>query len=216
MVERIHAYFRTLDLGHEEAAELATRYYTHYGLEVRGLSRYHNIDPLEFDRQCDGSLPLEDMIKFDPRVRKLIQDIDRSKARVWALTNAYRHHAQRVLKILRLEDQFEGLVFCDYTLPDFVCKPEPAYYKMAMKQANVADPSKCYFIDDNRKNVNAARAHGWGHCVHLCETGSQVASDDTVEKEDEQEKRDCSDTPVEIVTALEGLRSVWPEIFHRT
>ena len=30
------------------------------------------------------------MIKPDPKLRKLLQDIDRSKARVWALTNAYR------------------------------------------------------------------------------------------------------------------------------
>ena len=47
-------------------------------------------DPLEFDRQCDGSLPLEDMIKYDPSIRQLLQDIDKTKARVWALTNAYR------------------------------------------------------------------------------------------------------------------------------
>ncbi len=30
------------------------------------------------------------MIKPDPHLRQLLQDIDRSKARVWALTNAYR------------------------------------------------------------------------------------------------------------------------------
>ena len=47
------------------------------------------LDALDFDKRCDGSLPLEDMINPDPSVRKLFQDIDRSKARVWALTNAY-------------------------------------------------------------------------------------------------------------------------------
>ena len=48
------------------------------------------LDPLDFDQKCDGSLPLETMIKPDPQLRRLLQDIDRSKARVWALTNAYR------------------------------------------------------------------------------------------------------------------------------
>lgn len=48
------------------------------------------LDPLDFDQKCDGSLPLETMIKPDPELRKLMQDIDRSKTRVWALTNAYR------------------------------------------------------------------------------------------------------------------------------
>ena len=47
-------------------------------------------DPLDFDRKCDQSLPLEEMIHYKPSLRKLFEDIDRSKTRVWALTNAYR------------------------------------------------------------------------------------------------------------------------------
>jgi hypothetical protein len=46
-------------------------------------------DPLDFDAKCDGSLPLESILKPDPSLRKLLQDIDRTKVRVWALTNAY-------------------------------------------------------------------------------------------------------------------------------
>lgn len=30
------------------------------------------------------------MIKYDPTLRKLFEDIDQRKARVWALTNAFR------------------------------------------------------------------------------------------------------------------------------
>ena len=102
-------YLLSLGLGTEEASNLRTTYYTQYGLTLRGLIRHYNIgessypfiiicarsicklqiDPLDFDRKCDGSLPLEEMIPPNPRVRKLFQDIDRSKARVWALTNAY-------------------------------------------------------------------------------------------------------------------------------
>lgn len=37
-------------------------------------------------------------------------------------------HAQRVLRILHLEDLIDGLIFCDYAEPNFVCKPEPEYY----------------------------------------------------------------------------------------
>ena len=39
--------------------------------------------------RCDQSLKLEEMIGPVPSVRKLIQDIDRTRFRVWALTNAY-------------------------------------------------------------------------------------------------------------------------------
>jgi len=60
-----------------------------YGPEP-GLSQMCSLDALDFDRKCDGSLPLEDMISYNPAVRKIFEDIDRSKARVWALTNAYK------------------------------------------------------------------------------------------------------------------------------
>jgi len=112
-------------------------------------------------------LPLEDKLKFDPSVRKLLEDINRSKARVWGLTNAFLPHAKRVLRILKLDDLVEGIVFCDYRVKDFTCKPEAEYFGMAMKQAGLSDPSKCYFVDDNRGHVDAARALGWAKCVHF-------------------------------------------------
>lgn len=37
-------------------------------------------------------------------------------------------HAQRVLRILDIADLFDSIVFCDYSDPDFACKPEPAYF----------------------------------------------------------------------------------------
>ena len=58
--------------------------------ESPGISMIIKLDPLEFDKRCDGSLPLEEMLKPDPSVRKLLEDIDRNKARVWGLTNAYQ------------------------------------------------------------------------------------------------------------------------------
>ena len=99
----------SLGLSDEEASTLVSQYYIQYGLALRGLQRHHGVgiatffsakmiislmpcrvDPLEFDEKCDGSLPLEEILKPDPLVRQLLQDIDRSKCRVWALTNAYQ------------------------------------------------------------------------------------------------------------------------------
>ena len=47
-------------------------------------------DPLDFDSKCDGALPLETMLAPDPAVRQLLLDIDRNKAQVWGMTNAYQ------------------------------------------------------------------------------------------------------------------------------
>lgn len=212
MGQRIHAYFVGLGLDKDKASELHHAYYTQYGLALRGLTRHHDIDPMDFDRKCDGTLPLDDLIKPDPRLRKLFQDLDRSKVRVWALTNAYKNHAQRVLKILDLEDQIEGLVYCDYQQIGFTCKPEPDYYHNAMKQANISDPSKCFFVDDSRLNVTSAKELGWGHCVHFYEVGLETVEGGKTKKL----VRDTNTHDLEgiaQISDLEELRTLWPEIF---
>jgi len=208
MGERIHAYFVWLGLSHEEAHELHHRYYKTYGLALRGLVKHHDVDPLDFNEKCDGSLPLEDMIDPDPSIRKLFQDIDRSKARVWALTNAYKTHATRVLKILNVDDLIDGLVFCNYEDQNFSCKPERDYYDQALKKAGVTDPSKCYFIDDSRTNIDAANSFGWGHCIHFCERGL-TATEGGIEKIIGDDENLADDA----VASLNDLRKVWPELF---
>jgi len=207
---RIHAYFVGLGHSEEEASELHHKYYTQYGLALRGLVRHHEVDALDFDKKCDGSLPLEDMLKPDPVLRQLLQDIDRTEFRVWALTNAYKTHAQRVLRILGVDDLFEGLVFCDYANPQFACKPEPEYFYEAMKQANLTDPSKCYFVDDSKTNIEAALELGWGKCVHFCEQGMQAVEGGKV-KEIGQAGSVANGAVV--ISRLEELRTVWPEVF---
>ncbi|THH11724.1 hypothetical protein EW145_g473 [Phellinidium pouzarii] len=234
MGERIHGYFTRLGLDDKEASALHLKYFKTYGLALRGLVRYHDVDTLEFDRQCDQSLPLEDMIGPAPSIRKLLQDIDRSKVRVWALTNAYVVHARRVLRILNLEDQFEGVVFCDYGEKNFYCKPEPEYFHSAMKKAGITDPTKCYFVDDSSSvpifdlydrfhlihyyietNVDAARRLGWGHCVYFCETGLETTEGGV--------KKTIATTTTFIpelgervqVEKLEELRTVWSELFEK-
>lgn len=184
----------SLGLTDEEASTLNTQYYTQYGLALRGLHRHHGVgntkvffpttrilltlccvDPIDFDEKCDGSLPLEQMLKPNPLVRRLLQDIDRSKCRVWALTNAYRtvrqwthrtvasltgsarQHAERVLQILGLRDQIEGVVFCDYRKEDITCKPEPAFYLQVCSTL----PSSHYCAHSNEPDV-AGNATGWG------------------------------------------------------
>jgi len=148
------------------------------------------------------------MIKPDPSVRKLFQDIDRSKARIWALTNAYETHAARVLKILGVDDLVDGLVFCDYSDRNFSCKPEREYYDQALRKAGVADPSKCYFIDDSRINVDAAKDLGWGHCIHFCEQGLTATEGGIVKTIGHNE-----DLRDDVVATLSDLRKVWSELF---
>jgi len=215
MSVRIHAYFVSLGLSDEEASELHLRYYTQYGLALRGLRRHHSVDPLEFDEKCDASLPLETMLSPDPRTRELLEDIDRSKCRVWALTNAYRTHAERVLRILELRDQIEGVVFCDYEErdEDFSCKPEPAFYYKAMNQAGVQDPTKCLFVDDSLGNVEGAKRVGWSRCVHFRECVPHTIEELRVNHTASDQEKFPTEDGMPIINDLQQLREVWPDIF---
>ncbi|KAH9045531.1 pyrimidine 5-nucleotidase [Lactarius pseudohatsudake] len=211
---RIHAYFVSLGLSDEEAADLHSQYYTQYGLALRGLQRHHDVDTIDFNEKCDGSLPLEEMLKPDPRVRQLLQDIDRSKCRVWALTNAYWTHAERVLKILGLRDQIEGVVSCDYHKENFESKPQPAFYLQAMEQAGVRDPSKCLFVDDSFSNVEGAKRVGWIRSVHFREVGLEtVEASHVMRKSQDQQEKLLNEDEIPVIDDLQQLRELWQNIF---
>lgn len=85
-----------------------------------------------------------------------------------------------------------------------------------MKQANVTDPSKCYFVDDSRGNIDGARAQGWGQCVHFRERGLEAVEGGKTKQIGDERETDTVDGAVKTVTTLEELRSVWPEIFKQS
>jgi pyrimidine and pyridine-specific 5'-nucleotidase len=117
-----------------------------YGLAVEGLVRHHKIDPLDFNTKVDDALPLEDLLSLDVDLRKLLQDMDKSKVKLWLFTNAYINHGKRVIRILDIEDQFEGITYCDYATSPICCKPHEDMFTKAMKEASVENGKKCYFV----------------------------------------------------------------------
>jgi pyrimidine and pyridine-specific 5'-nucleotidase len=83
----------------------------------------------------------------------------------------------------------------------------------AMKQASVSDCSKCLFVDDNRSNVDAAQSLGWAQCVHFCERGLEVVEGGKVKEIGSERKQGAEDNGVVVISDLEELRVVWPNIF---
>lgn len=58
MAVLINKYFiKHLDVPTEEATRLHHQYYKDYGLAIEGLSRFHQIDPMDFNREVDDALP---------------------------------------------------------------------------------------------------------------------------------------------------------------
>jgi len=210
MQQLIDDYFeRHLQLSREDAEILHQRYYKDYGLALDGLLRHHGIDALEYNREVDDALPLEEIIKPDPQLRTLLEGIDQKKTKLWLLTNAYVTHGKRVVKLLGVDDFFEGITYCDYSVanevydkdgqgPGLVCKPKEEMYTKAMEEAGIADKSKCYFVDDSAINCEGAVKFGWEKVAHFVEGGL---------KEPEVMAGRWT------VRTLDELKGVWPQLF---
>jgi pyrimidine and pyridine-specific 5'-nucleotidase len=98
-------------------------------------------------------LPLDTILKPDPKLRKLLEDIDRENVRLWLLTNAYITHGKRVVKLLGVEDYFEGITYCDYGTDMLVAKPAKEMFEKAMKEAVVERVEDCYFVGEHVLNL---------------------------------------------------------------
>lgn len=198
MGQLIDEYFIThLSISQEEATELHQRYYKDYGLAIEGLVRHHKIDPLEYNRKVDDALPLDDIIKPNPKLRKLLEDIDTSKVKLWLFTNAHVTHGTRVVKLLGIDDLFEGITYCDYEAPRLLCKPAPEMFAKAMREAGANHPEDCYFVDDSMINAIGGKAYGW-KAAHLVEPGTKAPPEPVADHQIED---------------LEELRTVFSELF---
>lgn len=216
MTELIDLYFmKHLELSREDAFRLHQEYYKTYGLAIEGLVRHHKIDPLEYNRQVDDALPLESIIFPDPDLRKLLQDIDKSKVKLWLFTNAYVTHGKRVVRLLQVDDLFEGMTFCDYNQETLICKPHAEMFEKAMKEAGVKEMKDCFFVgkctdlllsikrrkltfpDDSYLNCRKAEELGWT-TAHLVEEGESSPAVKACKYQ---------------IRHLEELRALFPQFF---
>jgi len=169
MAVLINKYFVTrLSLSEQDAWDLHQRYYIDYGLAVEGLSLHHKIDPMDFNREVDDALPLDDILKPDLELRALLEKFDKTKVKMWLFTNAHVTHGRKVVNLLGIDDLFEGITFCDYRESPLMPKPKTEMFEKAEREAGVTKSSDCYFVDDSYINCVAAHGRGW-NAVHLVE-----------------------------------------------
>lgn len=162
-----------LNMPPEQAATLHQRYLREFGSTIEGLIHYHQVDPISFNKQVDDALPLEDLLEEDVPLQQTLARFDRTKVKLWLLTNAHITHARRVVRLLGVERCFEGITFCDYASGKLVLKPSQKMYAAAERDADAGGVRDCFFVDNSVQNCVAAQKRGWT-AVHLCESSSQV------------------------------------------
>lgn len=170
----------SLNLPPEQAALLHQQYLREFGSTIEGLIHYHQVDPMSFNKQVDDTLPLDTLLEEDVKLQQMLARFDRKKVRLWLLTNAHITHARRVVRILGVEQYFEGITFCDYASSKLVLKPSQEMYAIAERDADVGDVRDCFFVDNSAQNCIAAQCRGWT-AVHLCESPQGISMGEDVE-----------------------------------
>ncbi len=63
-----------------------------------------------------------------------------------AVHQCLRQPRKKVVRLLQIEDQFEGLTYCDYVAKPMIFKPDLEMFNKAMKEACVEDVKACYYV----------------------------------------------------------------------
>lgn len=198
MQELIDSFFvRHLALSAEDALMLHHKYYKEYGLAIEGLARHHKISPLEFNREVDDALPLDEVLHPDLELRQFLENFDRTKVKLWLFTNAHITHGSRVVKLLGIDDLFEGITYCDYAAETLLCKPAAEMFEKAEKEAKAPSSSQCFFVDDSALNCKHAQQRGW-ETAHLVEKG---------------EPQPAAKASKYQISHLSELRGLFPQLF---
>ncbi|KAL8783968.1 MAG: hypothetical protein Q9195_009233 [Heterodermia aff. obscurata] len=161
------------------------------------LALHHKVAPMEFNREVDDALPLDDILTPNRQLRQLLADIDTSQVKLWLFTNGYITHALRVVRLLGIDDLFEGITYCDYSKIPIRSKPHPEMFEKAEMEAGASPTAGCFFVDDSYLNCHDAQQRGWtaAHLVEDAETGPDV-------KAAQYQIKD-----------LEELRGIFPQFF---
>jgi putative hydrolase of the HAD superfamily len=138
-----------------EADLIRKDYLARYGTTLRGLQVEHQVNQDDF-LTFVHDIKLENYLQPDPLVRNVLEQIQLPK---WIFTNSDRSHANRVLKILDLENLFDGIV--DIYALDFFSKPDEKAYLNALRLTQSNGPENSILVDDSVENIRAASKLGF-------------------------------------------------------
>jgi putative hydrolase of the HAD superfamily len=149
---------RELKLTRQDADALRERYFRRYGATLLGLVRHHGVKPAHFLHDTHRLPGLEQRVSGH---RHDFAAIRRLRGTKLILTNAPRAYALRVLRALRIEPLFDGVI----TIEDMSMfgalrpKPDARMLRALVARLRVA-PSRCVLIEDTLAHQKAARRVG--------------------------------------------------------
>jgi putative hydrolase of the HAD superfamily len=172
--ERMNSYMQKfISLPLPDIVRMRQDYLEKYGTTLRGLQAHYAVDTDEYLAYVHD-LPLEKFIHPNPNLRELLLSLPQQR---WIFTNSDDNHAKRVLKILCVEDCFNGII--DIRAMDFACKPDKIAYQRALAIAGEKDPRRCMIFDDALRNLAPAHEMGF-YTVLVGKNGTNPAIDQLI------------------------------------
>lgn len=186
---RINRYLiENLHLPQAQANELRKRYYSQHGTALRGLVvERPDVDPEDY-LHFVHDIRLTDYIGPDPALAEMLRSIPLTKV---IFTNATTEHAQNVLNILGIAEQFADIV--DVRRVEYVSKPNAEAYERLLNILQ-ATGDECILIEDSARNLLPGKALGM--------TTILVDSDDCAQVEY------CLHDVLEVKTVVDGLLGI--------
>jgi len=155
LTERVFQYMLDIvGIPKDEIPEKRERLFMEHGTTMRGLNIEYGIDVedyLEYVHEVDLSM----IVQPDPHLREVLISLPQEK---WIFTNASRQHANNVLELLGIAEQFLGVIDVMDTEP--WCKPHAEAFEIALKLAGGPLPEETLFVDDLEVNLDAAKKLG--------------------------------------------------------
>jgi putative hydrolase of the HAD superfamily len=139
-----------LKLPLDSAIQLRQQYLDSYGTTLMGLRENHDIDPHKYLKFVHD-IPLDEYLGPNPILASMLSKITAKRI---IFTNASAEHAQRIIRLLEIEDFIDQIV--DIIALDFCNKPNPEAYKMAFELSGTSDPKTSLMVDDRIDNLHPA------------------------------------------------------------
>lgn len=143
-----------LQLDEAEANALRVHYWQRYGATLSGLMRHHGTKPEHFLWHTHQFPELERMVLREPRLRHVLKALPGRKL---VFSNAPQHYAQAVLRLLRIDGLFDGVMAVEQTR--FRPKPDSFGFLRLLRQHRLK-AAQCVMVEDSAENLQAAKRLG--------------------------------------------------------
>lgn len=143
-----------LQLDEVAANALRIDYWQRYGATLSGMMLHHQTEPNHFLWHTHQFPELDKMVVREPRLRQVLMSLPGRKV---LFTNAPKHYALAVLKLLRISDLFDEVMAVEHT----GFRPKPHIFGfLKLLQKHRVKAAQCVMVEDSLENLRTARKLG--------------------------------------------------------